>query len=102
MVLSRDDAASMWRSMSLTVLFGTITGTMLTLLIIPIAYYLMENPRKSFNGMLKNLWFLGNFLDIMKKYGTEKIRSVVLRESFKIPRLPKKESGIPKIPRIKI
>ncbi|MDR3274719.1 MAG: hypothetical protein LBS81_01810 [Endomicrobium sp.] len=57
MVPSKDDAASIWRSISSTVLFGTITGTMLTLLIIPTAYYLMENPKKGFNSMLKNLLY---------------------------------------------
>jgi HAE1 family hydrophobic/amphiphilic exporter-1 len=42
MVLSRDEAASMWRSLGMTILFGTITGTCLTLLIVPVAYYSMD------------------------------------------------------------
>ena len=42
MVLSRDEAAAMWRSLGMTILFGTITGTLLTLLIVPVAYYSME------------------------------------------------------------
>ena len=42
MVLSRDEAASMWRSLGMTILFGTITGTLLTLLIVPVAYYSMD------------------------------------------------------------
>jgi HAE1 family hydrophobic/amphiphilic exporter-1 len=42
MVLSRDEAASMWRSLGMTILFGTITGTLLTLLIVPVAYFSMD------------------------------------------------------------
>ncbi|MBN1823061.1 MAG: efflux RND transporter permease subunit [Endomicrobiales bacterium] len=42
MVLSRDEAASMWRSLGLTVLCGTISGTLLTLLVVPVAYLSME------------------------------------------------------------
>ncbi|MHB9155468.1 MAG: efflux RND transporter permease subunit [Endomicrobiales bacterium] len=43
MVLSRDEAASMWRSLGMTVLFGTVTGTLLTLLVVPVAYLTMEH-----------------------------------------------------------
>jgi HAE1 family hydrophobic/amphiphilic exporter-1 len=100
MVLSRDDAASMWRSMALTVLFGTITGTMLTLLIIPTAYYLMENPKKSFEGMMKNLWFLRRFFKILMTYIT-KVKNTAVKKKFRID-LDKKETEITRIPRIKI
>jgi hypothetical protein len=42
MVLSREEAASMWRSLGLTILFGTISGTLLTLLIVPVGYITMD------------------------------------------------------------
>jgi HAE1 family hydrophobic/amphiphilic exporter-1 len=58
MVLSRDEAAAMWRSMSLVVLCGTITGTMLTLLIVPTAYLLLEHPKQAFKKMIKDLPFI--------------------------------------------
>ncbi|MDR3112151.1 MAG: efflux RND transporter permease subunit [Elusimicrobiota bacterium] len=62
MVLSGDEAASMWRSMSLVVLCGTVTGTMLTLLIIPTAYYLLDDTKKSLKGIFNNLPFLKTLL----------------------------------------
>ncbi len=43
MVLSKDEAAAMWRSLGLTILFGTITGTLLTLLIVPVGYLTLEH-----------------------------------------------------------
>jgi multidrug efflux pump subunit AcrB len=46
MVLSRDEAATMWRSLGLTILFGTISGTVLTLLIVPVGYITMELVRQ--------------------------------------------------------
>jgi Cu/Ag efflux pump CusA len=103
MVLSRDAAASMWRSMSLTVLFGTLTGTILTLLIIPTAYYMMENPKKSLHGMLNNLRFLKN----IGKFRSKKSKNISTSESFKIPRIviPNEDSSpvkIPNAPKIKI
>jgi hypothetical protein len=103
MVLSRDAAASMWRSMSLTVLFGTLTGTMLTLLIIPTAYYMMENPKKSLHGMLNNLRFLKG----IKMHGSKKFKKVSNSDGFKIPRIiiPSEDSSPAKIlnvPKIKI
>jgi HAE1 family hydrophobic/amphiphilic exporter-1 len=103
MVLSRDVAASMWRSMSLTVLFGTLTGTILTLLIIPTAYYMMENPKKSLHGMLNNLRFLKGF----KKLSYKKFNNAPNSDHFKIPRItiPSEDSPklkIPNIPKIKI
>ncbi|MDR1244210.1 MAG: efflux RND transporter permease subunit [Endomicrobium sp.] len=99
MVLSKDDAASMWRSLSLTVLFGTLTGTMLTLLIIPTAYYLMENPRKSFRGMLNSLKFLkkfampitNNFFSLLSK-----------KKQLRIPGIVKKKTDGPKPSKLKI
>lgn len=45
MVLSRDEAASMWRSLGLTILSGTISGTLLTLLIVPVGYMTMEKTK---------------------------------------------------------
>ncbi|MDR1417753.1 MAG: efflux RND transporter permease subunit [Endomicrobium sp.] len=93
MVLSKDDAASMWRSMSLTVLFGTLTGTMLTLLIIPTAYYLMDNPKKSFHGMLNNLSFL-------KKFVMPMISKVFKR--LRLPGIVRGEINTPKTPKLKI
>ena len=70
MVLSRDESATMWRSLGLTVLCGTITGTMLTMLIIPTAYYVLERPKKSFYSFFRalGLMFLFNlFGKIYKK-----------------------------------
>lgn len=105
MVLSRDEAASMWRSLSLTVLCGTITGTMLTLLIIPTAYYLMEHPRKSMEGLLKNLPFLRYFIDVLKRQKiSKKLRDAALKKplepltDIKVP----EQKEAPKIPRMKI
>jgi HAE1 family hydrophobic/amphiphilic exporter-1 len=103
MVLSRDAAASMWKSMSLTVLFGTVTGTMLTLLIIPTAYYMMENPKKSFHGMLNNLKFLKRAI----KFGSKKVKNTSSSENFKIPKIviPTESSSpvkAPNTPKIKI
>lgn len=46
MVLSRDEAAAMWRSLGLTILFGTLSGTLLTLLMVPVGYLLMDNARQ--------------------------------------------------------
>jgi HAE1 family hydrophobic/amphiphilic exporter-1 len=45
MVLSRDEASAMWRSLGLTVLCGTITGSLLTLLIVPVSYLTMERTK---------------------------------------------------------
>jgi HAE1 family hydrophobic/amphiphilic exporter-1 len=52
MVLSRDDAAAMWRSLGLTVLFGTISGTVLTLLIVPVGYLVMERVSRRLSTFL--------------------------------------------------
>ena len=70
MVLSRDESATMWRSLGLTVLCGTITGTMLTMLIIPTAYYVLERPKSCLYSFFKafGLLFLFNlFKKIFKK-----------------------------------
>ncbi|MCL1971977.1 MAG: efflux RND transporter permease subunit [Endomicrobia bacterium] len=109
MVLSRDEAASMWRSLGLTVLCGTITGTMLTLLIIPTAYYLMENPRKSFYGFLGNMKFLlVLFNKINAGESLKKIKEKTLKKlpgKADIPVAPDINVGnrnLPKIPKIKL
>ena len=71
MVLSRDESASMWRTLSLTVLCGTITGTLLTMLIIPTAYYVLEEPKKSFHKFFKSiglLFLFDLFAKIFKKF----------------------------------
>ena len=108
MVLSRDEAASMWRSLGLTVLCGTITGTMLTLLIIPTAYYLMENPKKSFHGFVSNLSFIFVIMKKIKKPDLKKIKGLKDRSKKKMPDIPAiaplKPAGkdLPKIPTIKI
>ncbi len=71
MVLSRDESASMWRTLSLTVLCGTITGTLLTMLIIPTAYYVLEEPKKSFHKFFKSiglLFLFDLFAKIYKKF----------------------------------
>jgi HAE1 family hydrophobic/amphiphilic exporter-1 len=64
MVLSRDESASMWKSLGLTVLCGTITGTLLTMLIIPTAYYVLERPKESLHNFFRatGLLFLYNFI----------------------------------------
>ncbi|MCR4662755.1 MAG: efflux RND transporter permease subunit [Endomicrobiaceae bacterium] len=68
MVLSRDESATMWRSLGLTVLCGTITGTMLTMLIIPTAYYVLERPKNSFFSLCKALGLMFLFNKIYKKF----------------------------------
>jgi len=103
MVLSRDEAASMWRSLSLTVLFGTITGTMLTLLIIPTAYYLMENPRKSFHGFITNIKFLGTLGRKVKNMDFKKVKGIVVKNPDTGDFLPDGGAAdAPKIPKMKI
>ncbi|MCL2389135.1 MAG: efflux RND transporter permease subunit, partial [Elusimicrobia bacterium] len=76
MVISTDQAASMWRSLGMTVLFGTISGTVLTMLIVPSAYYFLEEPKKVMRGIFGNFKFLKlgslqkklyNFTDKFKK-----------------------------------
>ncbi len=64
MVLSRDESASMWKSLGLTVLCGTITGTLLTMLIIPTAYYVLERPKESLHNFFRStgILFLYNFI----------------------------------------
>ncbi|MCL2485181.1 MAG: efflux RND transporter permease subunit [Endomicrobia bacterium] len=94
MVLSRDEAASMWKSLALTVLCGTITGTMLTLLVIPTAYYLLDNPRKSLGGILRSFSFIfGGSGSKIKKLVVKKPDVLTSAERYK---------NAPKIPRIKI
>ena len=55
MVLSRDDAAAMWRSLGMTILFGTITGTCLTLLIVPVAYFSMDRAVAFIKNLMRKL-----------------------------------------------
>ncbi|OGS18060.1 MAG: hypothetical protein A2219_00805 [Elusimicrobia bacterium RIFOXYA2_FULL_50_26] len=43
LVLSRDEAAGMWRSLGLTVMGGMFSGTLLTLFVIPVSYLIMES-----------------------------------------------------------
>ena len=74
MVLSRDESATMWRSLGLTVLCGTITGTMLTMLIIPTAYYVLEEPKKSFYNLFRALGLLFLFKFINKMYKKYKLK----------------------------
>jgi len=71
MVLSRDESASMWRSLGLTVLFGTISGTILTMLIIPTAYYVLENPKKSFYIFMTKIKMSFILIWIKKLYNEE-------------------------------
>ena len=73
MVLSKDESATMWRSLGLTVLCGTITGTMLTMLIIPTAYYVLEKPKSSFHNFFKVLGFLFVLNLINKLFNKNKI-----------------------------
>lgn len=72
MVLSRDEAASMWRSLGMTVLFGTITGTLLTLLIVPVAYCTLE----TFGGSSRQMILAGyrRVEPYLKKAGGRVIR----------------------------
>jgi len=56
MVLSRDEAASMWRSLGLTILFGTISGTVLTLLIVPVGYLTMEKVTRRLSVLVPAAW----------------------------------------------
>ena len=73
MVLSKDESATMWRSLGLTVLCGTITGTMLTMLIIPTAYYVLERPKSNFYKFFKVLGFLFVLNLINKLFNKNKI-----------------------------
>jgi hydrophobic/amphiphilic exporter-1 (mainly G- bacteria), HAE1 family len=45
MALSRGGAASLWSPLAMTVVGGLITGTILTLIIIPLVYYVVEDLR---------------------------------------------------------
>ena len=74
MVLSRDESATMWRSLGLTVLCGTITGTMLTMLIIPTAYYVLEKPKKSIYAFFRALGFAFLFKIFEKIFDRNKIK----------------------------
>ncbi|MFA6914437.1 MAG: efflux RND transporter permease subunit, partial [Endomicrobiia bacterium] len=74
MVLSRDESASMWRSLGLTVLFGTISGTMLTMLIIPTAYYVLEKPKSSLYKFLKTLRIIFLFSLLNKIFNKFKVK----------------------------
>jgi len=109
MVLSRDEASAMWRSLGLTVLCGTVTGTMLTLLIIPTAYYLMDNPKKSFHGFVVNmkfLWLLFNKVNAaenIKKIKDKTLKKLPGRPN--IPAAPDINTGnkdLPDIPKMKL
>ena len=74
MVLSRDESATMWRSLGLTVLCGTITGTLLTMLIIPTAYYVLEKPKSSFYSFFRALGLIFLFNLIGKIYKKSKLK----------------------------
>ncbi|MCB4792305.1 MAG: efflux RND transporter permease subunit [Elusimicrobia bacterium] len=71
MVLSRDEAASMWRSLGMTILFGTMTGTLLTLLIVPVGYLIMENISNNF------FIYLDTYKDNIFNYITTKSRRLL-------------------------
>jgi HAE1 family hydrophobic/amphiphilic exporter-1 len=101
MVLSRDEAAAMWKSLSLTVLCGTVTGTMLTLLIIPTAYYLMEKPKEGFKGFIKNMKFLFEYMGFIKK-GRLKLKGAVLKKQLPQGLESPKGAQPPRIPKMKI
>ena len=73
MVLAKDESATMWKSLGLTVLCGTITGTMLTMLIIPTAYYVLERPKSNFYKFFKVLGFLFVLNLINKLFNKNKI-----------------------------
>ena len=74
MVLSRDESATMWRSLGLTVLCGTITGTMLTMLIIPTAYYVLEKPKSSLYNFLRALGLVFLFKLFGKLFDKNKVQ----------------------------
>ena len=82
MVLSRDESATMWRSLGLTVLCGTIAGTILTMLIIPTAYYVLEKPKSSLYKFFKVLGFLFILNLISKLFNKNKIRNNIEREKL--------------------
>ncbi len=86
MILSRDEAATMWRSLGMTVFFGTITGTLLTLLLVPVAYMTAENMSSNIHNIIpwsKNA-FLASIKSLIKMLGKIKPRFAMV----KIP-LPK-------------
>ena len=74
MVLSRDESASMWKSLGLTVLCGTITGTLLTMLVIPTAYYVLEKPKESFYNFCRSIGVLFLYNLIMKTIKNKKLK----------------------------
>jgi HAE1 family hydrophobic/amphiphilic exporter-1 len=84
MVLSRDESASMWRSLGLTVLFGTITGTILTMVIIPTAYYVLERPKESINSFFKTLGLMALLKILQKFYNKHRKKETnpILRENI--------------------
>ncbi len=83
MVLSRDESASMWRSLGLTVLFGTITGTILTMIIIPTAYYVLEKPKESTKIFFKTLGLMSLLKLLQKIYNKHRKDSdPVMRENI--------------------
>jgi HAE1 family hydrophobic/amphiphilic exporter-1 len=77
MVLSRDESATMWRSLGLTVLCGTVAGTILTMLIIPTAYYVLEKPKSSLYKFFKVLGFLFILKLISKLFNKNKFENNV-------------------------
>ncbi|MBN1622246.1 MAG: efflux RND transporter permease subunit [Endomicrobiales bacterium] len=52
LVLSRDEAAEMWRSLGLTIIGGMLSGTILTLFLIPIAFFALERGIELLNSFL--------------------------------------------------
>ena len=74
MVLSRDESASMWKSLGLTVLCGTITGTLLTMLVIPTAYYVLERPKESLKNFLRSIGVLFLYDFFMKTDKNKKLK----------------------------
>ena len=95
MILSTDEAASMWRSLGMTIFFGTIVGSMLTLLIVPVGYMTIENLGPNLKLFLpKVLPWLRNFIASLPEYFGRILRK--LRPRFapiklRLPGFPKRK-----------
>ncbi|MCX5782473.1 MAG: efflux RND transporter permease subunit [Elusimicrobia bacterium] len=91
MILSRDEAATMWRSLGMTVFFGTITGTLLTLLLVPVAYLTAENMSSNIQNIIpwsKNAFFASIEL-LIKIFRKIKPRLAVIK--IPLPKFPKRK-----------
>ncbi|MFC1501768.1 efflux RND transporter permease subunit, partial [Elusimicrobiota bacterium] len=91
MILSRDDAASMWRSLGMTVFFGTISGTILTLLIVPVAYLSIANLSKNIGNFKPWITDISESFIVFLKQLAQKFKLATDRVPLPKPSKKKKE-----------